>query len=502
MLKKLAQFALLLALLLTAAIAVLSGWPLAEPLPQKQAATPGFLIKNIQLVDVQAGRILAGKSLVIRAGRIREILDQAPPTLAENVTVIDGGGRYVIPGLWDMHNHFAFQTAPQMSMPLYIAAGVTHVREMQGIVNINEERRAWKAQIEAGRLLGPKIVAYADEMVGGNYDEQDLDSLVRRSAESPDTFIKVYSAVMPQRFLTLAGLAKEQGVVIAGHYPNSVNPIDAANAGQKSFEHGLLFLNHAYAGADDLRQQYRAYYAGQGSLERPLEQRNRVFSDFDPARFEALVAAMLSNGTYFCPTHITRRFEALAHDEAFRADERLKYIPPMVNMVWQDDADSEAAWEGEAGKDHLMQVYLRGLELTGMAHEKGVKVLAGSDSLDPYSFPGLSLHDELSELVKAGLSPAAALRAATMTAAEYFSLEADYGSVAPGKLADLVFLNSNPLEDIGNTRDIRAVFFNGAYYSESDLQGMLDYVEQSNSGIRGVILSLKMFWRLMRDNRH
>ena len=502
MLKKLGKFALFTTLAGTAVLTVLSLWPLAAPLPQKQGEAPGFVIKNVQLVDIQADRVLPGRSLVVSAGRILEIHDQALPAHPDNFDVIDGEGRHVIPGLWDMHNHFAFQTAPQMSMPLYIAAGVTHVREMQGIVNINAERRAWKDQIEAGRLLGPNIVAYADEMVGGNYDEQDLDALVKRSAESPDTFIKVYSAVMPERFLKLAGLAKENGVVIAGHYPNSVNPIDAANAGQKSFEHGLLFLNHAFAGAEELRQQYRAYYTGEGALERSLAQRNRVFSEFDPARFEALVSAMRSNNTYFCPTHITRRFEALAHDEDFRADHRLKYIPPMVNIVWQDDADSEAAWEGDAGKAHLMRVYQRGLELTGMAHEKGVKVLAGSDSLDPYSFPGLSLHDELAELVKAGLSPAEALRAATTTPAEYFSLESEYGAVAPGKLADLVFLNANPLEDIQNSRDISAVFYNGAYYSDSDLQGMLDYVEQNNSGLSGVIMSLKMFWRLMQDNRH
>lgn len=502
MLKKAGKFVLFLMLAGVAVIAALSGWPLADPLPQKPGAVPGYVIKNVQLVDAQADRVYPGQTLVVRDGRIHKIQDQALPVQASNLDVIDGEGRYVIPGLWDMHNHFAFQTAPQMSMPLYIAAGVTHVREMQGIVKLNEERKAWKEQIEAGELLGPKIVAYADEMVGGNYDEQDLDALVRRSAESPETFIKVYSAVMPERFRKLAALAGEHGVVIAGHYPNGMNPVDAANAGQKSFEHGLLFLNHAFVGADELRQQYRAYYSGEGMLERPLEQRNRVFSEFDPARFDALIAAMLSNSTYFCPTHITRRFEALAHDAEFRADARLKYIPPMVNIVWQDDADGEAAWEGDGGKEHLMQVYRRGLELTGMAHARGVKVLAGSDSLDPYSFPGLSLHDELAELVKAGLSPAEALQAATITAAEYFAVESDYGSLAPGKIADMVFLAANPLEAIESTRDIRAVFFNGAYYSEPDLVAMRDYVEQNNSGFKGVSLSLKMFWRLMRDNRH
>lgn len=491
-----------LTLVVVAAITAFSLWPLADPLRQKRAAVSGFLIKNVQLVDVQADRVLPRQTLVVSGGRIREILDQEPSALAEGFEVVDGGRRYVIPGLWDMHNHFAFQTAPQMAMPLYIAAGVTHVREMQGIVNINEERRAWKEQIAAGDLLGPKIVAYADEMVGGNYDEQDLEALVGRSAQSPDTFIKVYSAVMPERFFKLARLAKENGVVIAGHYPNSLNPIDAANAGQKSFEHGLLFLNHAFAGADELRQKYKAYYAGEASLQRSLEQRNRVFSGFDSVQFDALTSAMLSNNTYFCPTHITRRFEALAHDEEFRADARLKYIPPMVNIVWQDDADSEAVWEGEAGREHLMRVYQRGLELTALAHKQGVKVLAGSDSLDPYSFPGLSLHDELGELVKAGLTPAQALQAATMTPAEYFSVQSDYGSLTAGKLADMVFLKKNPLADIANTRDISAVMYNGAYYSEQDLQRMRDYVETNNSGFRGIVMSLKMFWRLMQDNRH
>ena len=143
-----------------------------------------------------------------------------------------------------------------------------------------------------------------------------------------------------------------------------------------------------------------------------------------------------------------------------------------------------------------MDFYLKGLELTGKAHQVGVRILAGSDANDTYSFPGMGLHDELQELVLAGLSPMEALKAATFNPSDYFNLTKDYGSIEVGKVADMVLLNANPLEDISNTIQINHVFFNGAIYDRIDLDNMLQYVESNASSLP---LGAKLTWDLLID---
>ena len=147
---------------------------------------------------------------------------------------------------------------------------------------------------------------------------------------------------------------------------------------------------------------------------------------------------MVKNNTYFCPTHITRKYEAFANDKVFLDDANLKYIPHLVSLIWKDDISQMKEYvEVEGNQQYLEDFYLKGLELTGLAHEKGVNILAGTDSYDPYSFPGISLHSELEELVKAGLSPAEALKSATIIPAEYFNVSE---MLEPGKTVSVEFV--------------------------------------------------------------
>jgi imidazolonepropionase-like amidohydrolase len=500
-LRKALGAALVLVLALAGGITILALLPLADPLGQKPNSEALF-IENATIVDVAENRLIHNQSLLVKDGLIARVAPSSQFPQPENTQKIDAHGKFLTPGLWDMHSHLAFQTAPQMNMPLYIAAGVTNIRDMQGVVNINAERKIWREQIKTRQLLGPRLISYADEIVGNNYDEKDVVEVVERSAADPGTFIKIYSGILSERYFALAAEANKKGVVFAGHYPNAIDAVEAANAGQRSFEHGWLFIAQASEHAEAQRERYRNIYSGIDVTPPTIATRREWLEDFDEARFDALTAAMVANGTFFTPTHITRRFEAMAGDPAFRADPRLRFIPPMMNIVWQDDADSEAAWHGEAGHKYTVDVYLRGLELTGRAHEKGVQILAGSDTGDPYSFAGFSIYDELAELVKAGLTPAEALAAATINPARYFNLEGRFGTLDVGKAADIVLLSQNPLEDIENIRTVEAVVYDGSYYGQEDLNSFKDFVEQNTSGLKGISMSLKMFGRLFTDNRN
>ncbi len=166
--------------------------------------------------------------------------------------------------------------------------------------------------------------------------------------------------------------------------------------------------------------------------------------------------------------------DAYADDPTFRNDPRAKYVPANAWQAWQADADRMVALDSSpAGRETMRGFYEKGLEITGRAHAAGVNIVLGTDAGDTYVFPGSSVHDELGELVKAGLTPAEALRAATLRAAEFLELEEEYGTVTPGKRADLLLLNGNPLSDIGKTREIDTLFFNGRLFTRSDLDDML-----------------------------
>ena len=206
---------------------------------------------------------------------------------------------------------------------------------------------------------------------------------------------------------------------------------------------------------------------------------------------------MIKNGTYFCPTHVTKKYAAHYNTLAFINDKRIKYIPSMIQTIWDGDRESMKKREPNTTKEF----YKRGLELTGLAHKKGLKILAGTDTYDPYSFPGFTIHSELEELVKAGLTPAEALITATINPATYFSVLEDFGSLEKGKIADILLLEKNPLNNIKNSNSIQSVFYNNSLYSRKELDDMLTYVEKNVSGISGLSLTAKIFYKLMKDNR-
>ena len=480
--------------LLALGLAILALVPLADPLTQKDKVSR-MIITNLNIVDIENNDIKRNKTILVTNGRIARILNEGELVEKGDIT-FDAHGKYAIPGLWDMHSHLAFDVAPQMAMPLHIANGVTNLRDMQGIANINPNRKSWAMEIESGELLGPRLPGYATEIVGDNYDERNVLEVVDRASKSTQTFIKIYSSILQERYFRLAESARKQNVTFAGHYPSAIDPVLASNAGQKSFEHAHLFINNSYDQAQQLREYYQAVNSEQESEVPRRPSGEAILEGFSPEKFNALVETMVKNDTYFCPTHITKNYEASVHDEAFLADKKSKYIPLLIESVWADDLEGML----DEDEEYLKKFHRRGLELTKLAHQKGVKILAGTDSYDPYSFPGFSLHQELEQLVQAGLSNAEALATATLNPAEYFGLTKDYGAISEGKIADIVLLNNNPLEDIRHTQSIEALVFNGALYSRSELDSFLTYVEERVSGFAGLSMSLKMFLSLIRDN--
>lgn len=482
-------------------ILFLLGYPTADPLSQKANDT-SYIISNVNIVDIELDSIIERQSVYIEKDRILKISPADSMSVDGEIEIIDGSGKYLMSSLWDMHSHLGFQVAPQLLMPLHIANGVTNIRDMHSIVRLNKERAQWRKEIEDGVLLGPRILTFADEIVGANYDDQNVMDVVDRSQKDDRTYIKIYSGILEDRYFKLAEYAKSKGVDFAGHYPDAINPIDASRAGQKSFEHALIFIRHANPMGDSLRAYYNTYY-GDGEYDRDSKPSGKeMLAQFDSDLFYELLDVMVEEETYFCPTHVTRNYEALATNEAFISDPNLKYIPLGIKFIWDGDASGMKEYAAKEGnQQYLEDLHKKGLELTGLAHKRGVKILAGTDNNDPYSFAGFTLHTELDQLVQAGLSPAEALETATIIPAEYFDLREEYGSVDVNKKADLLLLSANPLQEIKNAKSIERLFFNGSMYTDEDLEEMKDYVEDNANGIAGLSVSMKMFIRMAKDNR-
>jgi hypothetical protein len=467
--------------------ALMLAFPVPDP-PAPKKSVDSVVISNAFLVDLESDSI-SKRTVLIENGRMTWIGLDDSLTIPADAEIVDASGQYLIPAFWDMHTHVGSRMAPEFAFPLFIANGVTNIRDMGGQATY-EDKQQWAQRILSNELLGPRFQSKAGLFVAQLSSEQQTKALVEGFPDAAPDFIKVYNAVLPEFYFLLLEEAGQRSIPVVGHKPRAVKAVDALRAGHKSFEHARLFLFECYPGAENLREAYRARYAGEAKQDGPLvttKVMREMIDTHSDSMFMALVNEMIAHNTYFCPTHITRKMDAFADNAKYREDPRLKYIDRLRKLMWGRDADGMVDGDPTpAGRKAYMEFYLKGLELTGRAHKAGVKILAGTDANDTYCFPGFGIHDELQELVKAGLTPVEALRSATALPAEFFDLTAEYGSVDVGKVADLVLLEANPLVDIANTQKIAMVVYGGNIYTRRDLNDQLAYVEKMASSWLGL----------------
>jgi imidazolonepropionase-like amidohydrolase len=479
-------------------------WPLPSATPII-TAHPLALV-GVTVIDVEQGIHVPGRTVLIEHGRIAAVAPDGSLDMPDRVVQIDARGMFLMPALWDMHAHvYAF--SPLLDLPLYIAYGVTNVRDMQGCPTPNDpfiacadDKRRWTREAQQGRRVGPRIVASASFMANG---PEMLDRLsgaptffgtatpdqarefVRHFAAQGVDAIKVYDRIPRDPYFALVAEAQALGLDVVGHRPLAVSAVEAAAAGQKSIEHARFFLHETFPGSAALRSTVEA---GQWR-----EERRRMVDEHDPAIAQEIFAAFVRHGTWYVPTHLTRWVDAYADDAAVREDPLLRYLHPLMRWQWLEDVDATIATDSSAeGRRAYRDFYYKGLELTGAAHRAGVRILAGTD----YIIPGADLHRELVNLVRAGLSTSEALKTATHNPALYFGLEREHGSVEPGHVADLLLLEADPLLDIRNTQRIRAVVFNGNLYDRKALDDLQAHVRQR---ARSWSVACKILWRFLRN---
>ncbi|GAB3718313.1 amidohydrolase family protein [Spirosoma flavus] len=453
---------------------------------QKQSVD--VLIKSGNLIDVRSGKILTNKLIATRGKTIIGVYDASQEKNFQAKTVVDASGKYIIPGLWDMHVHFGggdtLIEENKNLLLLYIAHGITAIRD--AAADLSPSVLTWRKQIADGELAGPtlftsgpKLEGYKSSWVGdievSTPAEVDrmLDSLQKIKVD----FVKITdNTIKPDTYLYILQEAKKRGMKTSGHVPYSLTMDEVSAAGLGSVEHMSYVLKAGSSRDKEVAGKIRS-----GTLT------NRVatpiiMQSFDEPTAIAVYQRMAKNGTFVVPTLSISRTVAYLDQENHQNDTYLQYIGQglkntyawRVNRAAQDKPDAIA-------ERHA--VYEKSSSLLPLLHKAGVTIMAGTDAgfLNSFVYPGLGLHHELELFVKSGLTPLQALQSAILPGPTFLKKEALFGDIAAGKSADILLLTKNPLQDIRATQAINTVILRGTVYDRKALDAMLDDAKKTAS---------------------
>jgi imidazolonepropionase-like amidohydrolase len=439
------------------------------------------LLDDVTLVDVETGQLAPGQALLIRDGVIAGI---GAGLAARDATVVDAGGAFLIPGLWDSHVHiFSSPDEPETALPLYLINGITGIRDMGALWPV-EAQQALQAQIERGEVLGPRLVlagAWVDPSPGswpGMFladTPEEARAVVDRIAGEGWAAVKSYSMLDEPTYLALAEAAHEFGLPLVGHVPERVALGTAIAAGQDGMEHfGRVAMACSTAEERMLGDLRTAIEQGadQARIFEIMAARNRIILEtWEALLCEAVLARMAEAGLHVSPTLVVADF--YTGNRPAPDAPRMQMIPPEIRDAWE-----RPDFRLEAMTDEVRALARDSIALDRrtflMAHEAGVPILASTDAsfANPYLFHGFSLLDELDLYVEIGLTPREALLTATSAPPRFFGLTDQDGTLAPGRRADLVLLDANPLEDLATLRRPLAVIVGGRLLDRRDLDAL------------------------------
>lgn len=440
------------------------------------------VIRHVTVIDVEKAKAEPGQAVVLQGGDIVAVGPDA--AIAKDwraKRTVEGGGKYLIPGLWDMHVHFGgdpeLVAENQALLPLYVANGITTIRDASG--DLPDQVLAWRGEIASGALFGPRLLTSGAKIEGiaplwkGTIEvgsEADVDAALDRLKNRDKVdFVKITdSTLKPDLFLYALRQAKALGLRTSGHIPMALTTEQAVDAGISSIEH----LDYAYnAGAKDEAAIAADYAAGR--IDR-AEANRRLDAGFDRDTAMATYRRFAAKGVSVTPTLNGSRIIAYLDRDDHAKDAGLAYIGPKLRKTydWRVERAAKADAAGIAARHKQIEDVAT---ILPMLAEAGVPIIAGTDAgfLNSFNYPGFGLHDEVALFVDKGLTPAQALASATRAGPAWFGWLDRYGAIKPGMAADLVLLTHNPLDDIAATRAIDTVVMRGAVFDRAALDTML-----------------------------
>ena len=457
--------------------AILALLVLSAPASSQPAGVAAFV--DVALVPMDRERVVPGQTLIVRAGRIDEIGPAEAVEVPDGAMVVDGRGRYLMPGLADMHAHLPAPPMPQDVIDsvlfLFVANGVTTVRGMMG----HPSHTGLRDRVARGDVLGPTLYVAGPPLENRSVtDPETAGRLVREQAVAGFDFIKVID-VNAEAYNAIIETADDLDIPVVGHVPRAVGILGVLGAGQLSVEHLDGYLEAAEADDSPIR---RAGFLTR-SRQLPLV--------VDTTRFPDLVKETRDRGTWNVPTlSLYETFFAPDRGDALKLKRpEVRHLPPEIVEEWVtlkneflDNPTRNVMGFAVTGPGVSRLLALR-KEMVKALHSGGARLLLGTDALQLFMVPGFSVHREMVLLVESGLSPYDVLELGTRNAAEYLGRLSEVGTIATGKRADLLLLEADPLVDIRNVSRRIGVMIRGNWVSEAEIQSRLERIGEYRSGI-------------------
>ena len=441
---------------------------------------PSLAITGATVIDVRDGSRIADAVVVVDGGRISAVGAPRDIRIPSAAHIVDARGRYVIPGLWDVHTHIQNQRELDAFLPLLVANGILGIRDTEGLLPRDFSELGKRHQYV------PHVVACGTYVDGpapaGIADAAIVDELADKGVD----FIKVGSMLPRERFLAIVSRASQRGLHVAGHVPIAVSAAEASDLGLRTMEHLWEILLNISSREGELRTERLA------ALGRPLSTAELelvlafpptepLLSTWSDEKASALFRKLVANRTWQTPTllNFAVRGPALGGDSSFWNDPNLALMPKDWVDSWRPDQNQFLSGVPRSEVPGFIRrfeaTHRAQLHLVRRMHAAGVGFLAGTDVSNwNFTVPGVSLHDELGQFVEAGFSPLEALQTATINPTRYLGIEDTAGAVGAGKRADLLILDADPTQDIANTKRIYAVVLGGSVIDRNELNGMLE----------------------------
>ena len=417
--------------------------------------------EGVTVVPMDSERVIPDQTVIVHDGRIVDIGPSVGTPVPANAERIDGAGRYLMPGLAEMHGHLPNPNMPEQVTEnvlfLYVANGLTTVRGMQG----NPSQIELRDRIRRGEVLGPQLYLGSPSMNGNSVTTvEDAERLVREYQAAGFDLLKVHEGLGAEVYDAIATAANEVGIPFGGHVTDNVGLFHALESGQATIDHLDNYIEALVP--DDQRVEVPALRGVDQLLDR-----------IDETRIARVVDATVAAGAGVVPTMVLWENGIIAtrpSEDLLGEWTEVQYMPPDTVQRWSQAVDQRVE---NSNLDAAREVAALRRRLLKALHDGGVRVYLGTDSPQIFSVPGFSIHREMRLYVEVGLTPYDVLESGTRMVAEYFDAASDFGTVEVGKRADLLLLEGNPLEDIGNVARRAGVMVNGHWISEADIQQRL-----------------------------
>ncbi|WP_367392596.1 amidohydrolase family protein [Lewinella sp. LCG006] len=433
-----------------------------------------LLIINASVIDVAGGKVLPGKLIGINKDTIQLVANMASADRYASDQIIDAKEKFVMPGLWDNHVHFrggdSLTDENKNLLPLFIAHGVTTIRDMGG--DISQSVLQWRNKIREGQLAGPNIFTSGPKLDGADPfwagsiaigKLEDIPPALEVLEGLKVDFVKIYaSSLSPELYYRIIEACEKRGLKVTGHIPLSADHFEAVEFGLDGVEHLFSFLSLASPIGDSLRQ----LNLGFGMFPQVLE-------TYDEDLAKDAIAKLSSEDFYVTPTLYVSQVIMQLADMDPTVDSLLPLIGPGIQKTYERRL-KQAQNRSPEGKQLMLDMDIRERSLVLPMFQAGITILAGSDCgpSNSYVYPGAALHSELALLVETGLTPQQALSTSVISGPKFFGLDKYYGGIEVGKMAHLIVLTRNPLEDIENIGSINMVVKGENIYDKSKLMSL------------------------------